>query len=146
MAITNQVLKSHQVRGKKSKKTPLTRAQALRQTTSCKGGQKDGPEELRQAVNRQIGRNVEKLAKVLMEKALKGDLATTRVMVELAEGRKPEPDSRPSVALMLAAEPQWEGPPLYFDHYKDDDNDNSDPAIKPRTMVTIITDDSSQRS
>jgi hypothetical protein len=37
------------------------------------------------------GRNSEKLADLLTEKALAGDLASTKVLVALAEGKKPSP-------------------------------------------------------
>jgi hypothetical protein len=55
------------------------------------------------------------LADLLTEKALKGDLASTRVLVGLAERKKPraEPVKKrrgPSLAEQLAAEPQWQEP------------------------------------
>lgn len=75
---------------------------------------KDGAERLRQAADKRVGRNSEELADLLTAKALKGDLASTRVLVALAANKKPLPERvkkrhGPSLAQRLAAEPQWKG-------------------------------------
>jgi hypothetical protein len=61
-----------------------------------------------------VGRHSKELADLLTGKALKGDLASTRVLVGLAERKKPEPEparkrSWPTMAMRLAAEPPWKG-------------------------------------
>jgi len=80
----------------------------------------DGAEQLRQAADRQVGLNSEKLADLLTKNALAGDLACARVLVGLAERKKPIPEPRaeprmaergPSQAEQLAAEPEWQGAP-----------------------------------
>ncbi len=74
----------------------------------------DGVERLRQAANRRVERNFEKLADLLEKKALEGDLASAKTLVALAAGRKPVPDPVKkqrglTYAQQLAREPQWEG-------------------------------------
>lgn len=78
----------------------------------------DGAERLRQAADRRVGRNANKLANLLTEKALAGSLADTKVLVALAERKKPAPKPErprrpilPWTAAELEAQPQWEGPP-----------------------------------
>jgi hypothetical protein len=73
---------------------------------------KDGAARLRWAADKRVGRNSEKLADLLTEKALNGDLASTKILVSLATGKKPvaEPVKKrhgPSFADRLAAEPEW---------------------------------------
>ena len=63
-----------------------------------------------------MARNSEELADLLETKALAGDLASAKVLVGLAERKKPipEPVKRrrgPSLAELWAAEPQWQGEP-----------------------------------
>ena len=95
---------------KKPRKTTKSkgRKRASREKTACK----DGAERLRQAADKRVGRNSEKLADLLTEKALKGDLASTKTLVSLAAGKKPIPEPvkkrrGPSLAERLAAEPEW---------------------------------------
>ena len=89
-----------------------------KRTSKKKAAQTDGAERLRQAADRRVGRNANKLADLLMEKALAGSLANTKVLVSLAERKKPAPKPErprrpilPWTAAELAAQPQWEGPP-----------------------------------
>ena len=68
---------------------------------------------MRQAADRRVGEKSEELANLLTEKALTGDLACTKALVDLADGKKPEPVKKRrglTVAERLAREPQWEGP------------------------------------
>jgi hypothetical protein len=72
-------------------------------------------ERLRRAVDKRVGKNSEKLADVLTAKALKGKLSTTRFMVGLAEGKKPEEKAAkkrrgPSAAERFEMEPEWVEP------------------------------------
>lgn len=83
---------------------------ASRNTTA----RKDGAERLREAADKQVGLNSDKLADLLTKKALEGDLASTKVLVGLAERKKPKPVRKrkrrgPSLAERLAAEPEWTG-------------------------------------
>jgi hypothetical protein len=75
---------------------------------------RSGVERLRQAVDKRVGKNSEKLADVLTEKALGGSLAGTKVLVELAEGKKPEMKRKKrgwiSYVERLASEPEWSEP------------------------------------
>jgi len=71
----------------------------------------DGAERLRWAADRRLGRNSERLAEMLKDRALEGDLASTKVLLALAEGKKPIVEKKGpvrSLALRLAAEPQQE--------------------------------------
>jgi hypothetical protein len=77
---------------------------------------KDGAEQLKRAADKRVGRNSEKLADLLTEKALEGDLASARVLVGLAERKKPREKQvkkrrGPSLAERLVAEPEWKEPP-----------------------------------
>jgi hypothetical protein len=70
-------------------------------------------ERLRRAADRRVGRDSEKLAELLSEKALQGDLASAKVLVALADGKKPAPAKQESafksLIANLAAEPDWKG-------------------------------------
>jgi hypothetical protein len=99
-------------RGKKSGRTKKAApAKASREKTAVV----DGIELLRQAADRQIGRSPTKFADVLSTRAKAGDVPSLRVLVMLAERKKPraEPVKKPrrrSQALELALEPEWQGP------------------------------------
>jgi hypothetical protein len=76
---------------------------------------KDGAEQLKRAADKRVGRNSEVLADLLTKKALEGDLASARVLVGLAERKKPREKQvkkrrGPSLAERLVAEPEWQGP------------------------------------
>ena len=110
MALLKQKVKSSKARGKSEetgKGAPSKRA-------SRKGpAGKDGVERLRRAADRRVGRDSEKLAELLSEKALQGDLASAKVLVALADGKKPAPAKQESafksLIANLAAEPDWKG-------------------------------------
>jgi len=90
---------------------------------SSSKGAKDGAERLRRAVDRRVGKNSERLAEVLTNKALAGDLAFAKAVVALADAKKPDPVKKPtgpSFAEQLAMEPRWEGEP------KDIENSDQD--------------------
>lgn len=75
-----------------------------------------GVERLRQAAERRLARKSEELADLLLEKALEGKLEGARMLVALAEKKKPRakrgegPWKGKSVAEMLAEEPEWVEP------------------------------------
>jgi hypothetical protein len=73
---------------------------------------KSGTERLRSLADRQLSRNLKELTEVLTRKALAGSVASTRVLVELAQRKKPEAVKRRglSEAERLANEPEWDGP------------------------------------
>lgn len=69
-----------------------------------------GAEQLRQAADLHVGLNSTKIAAALTKKAMAGDLASTKALVSLAEGKKPAPEEKkpgPSLAEWLASQPQW---------------------------------------
>jgi len=105
--------------GKTSQKTKGTTKNGVREGEKRKrdragerAARKDGADRLRQAADREVGRISAKLAVVLKEKALMGDLASTKMLVALADAKKAIPVKRrgPTQAELWAAEPQWEGP------------------------------------
>ena len=65
-----------------------------------------GTVHFRRAVNRMMGLNTEGIVGALSEKALKGDLATVKALVEFAEGGKPqaEPKQKKRHGLTAAQE------------------------------------------
>ncbi|MGA2085238.1 MAG: hypothetical protein ABSG60_06960 [Terracidiphilus sp.] len=78
-----------------------------------KRARKAGAERLRLAVDKRLGENSERLANMLTDQAMGGNVATTRAMVEIAEHKKaqPEPVKKKrgrSLAELLAAEPAWQ--------------------------------------
>jgi hypothetical protein len=79
-----------------------------------KKGGKDGAEQLRKAADKSVGRNSAKLAKVLTDKALGGDLASAKVLIGFADRKKPVAKPNRSLfgdqAAKWAAEPQWVWP------------------------------------
>jgi hypothetical protein len=70
----------------------------------------DGLESLRRAADRRLRKNMKKLADAMTEKAMAGDLGSLKLLVALAEAKKPEVETRklPSLALWLAAHPEYE--------------------------------------
>ncbi len=73
----------------------------------------DGADRLRWAVDRRLSRDSEKLADVLHEKALTGDLKHVGAVVSLADGKKPKPKKKkpgPTLAEWLTAQPEWKAP------------------------------------
>jgi hypothetical protein len=78
---------------------------------------KDGAEALRWAADHKVGKNSKRLAEMLTQKALAGDLASAKVLLALAEGKTPIPVKKPvvfglSLAARLAKEPEWVDPEL----------------------------------
>jgi hypothetical protein len=109
MAVAKQVLRSDKTRRKSGKTTKTKRGE---RASGEETAPLDGAECLRQAVDRRLARNSEKLADLLEAMALEGDLATTKAMVVLADGKKPEPVKKrrgPSQAELLEMEPPWPG-------------------------------------
>jgi hypothetical protein len=85
-----------------------------------KKARKDGAEKLHLAADRRVGKHSEELADRLTEQALKGDVPSTRVLVALAERKKPvlavvKKRLGPTMAQQLAMEPQWKGPEVVRD-------------------------------
>ena len=108
MAEIRRKLSRDKAKGKTSGKNKGKRA------SREKTARMDGAERLRLAADRLVGLNSEKLAVVLTNKALGGDVATAKALVGLAEVKKPraEPVKKrrgPSLAEQLMAEPQWRG-------------------------------------
>lgn len=108
---------------KSSSKTPGMASGEIKKkkrvrASRAKAAAVDGAEQLRRAADRRVARKSEELVNMLTENALKGDLASARMLVGLAERKKPEPEEEecgPSLmdqlVEQLAAEPQWEGEP-----------------------------------
>ncbi len=74
-----------------------------------------GVERLKKAANRQVARKSEELAEVLMDKALKGKMDSARLLVTLAEKKKPpekpvKKRSGPTLLDLLESEPEWVEP------------------------------------
>ena len=111
MAVTKQVLGVE----KASSATSKTTKNKARKPARRKAVHKSGAEQLRCAADKRVGRNSAKLADLMTEKALKGNLAYTKALVGFAEGKKPEPVKKrrgPTLAERLEREPQWEGKEL----------------------------------
>jgi len=99
--------------GNASRKTGSTTTNKKQQAAKTGGGKrahKDGAERLRQAADKRVGRASEKLADLLETKALEGNLASLKVLVMLAERKKPRPEPvkkprRSNLAQRWAREP-----------------------------------------
>ncbi len=116
MAVIRQDFKRDRTSEKTSSTTNKKTGEGAKRTRACggKAGRKDGAERLRQEADRRVGRNSKQLADLLTEKALGGDLASAKVLVGLAERKKPRPEPvkkrrGPSEAELLAIEPEWQG-------------------------------------
>jgi hypothetical protein len=110
MAVAQQELRSDNA----SRKTGRTTKSRRRERADRNTARKDGAEQLHQAADRRLGRISEKLAELLTNKALEGDLASARVLFGLAERKKPiqEPVKKrrgPGPAARFAVEPAWKG-------------------------------------
>lgn len=74
-----------------------------------------GVERLKKAANRQVARKSAELAEVLMNKALAGRVESARLLVTLAEKKKPQekPVKKrhgPTLLDLLESEPEWVEP------------------------------------
>jgi hypothetical protein len=108
MAVLQQKLSSDNA----SRKTGRTTKKRRQKRADEKTSRKDGAERMHQAADKRVGRISEKLADLLSNKALAGDLASARVLFGLAERKKPmqEPVKKrrgPGLAARWAAEPEW---------------------------------------
>jgi hypothetical protein len=74
----------------------------------------EGATRLRSAINSLVGAKSDKIAKALVEKTLKGNMTSAKLVVELADGKaagkKDVKKKRrgPSTAQLLASEPEWQ--------------------------------------
>jgi hypothetical protein len=120
MAETEQVMMTD-VTGEKTSNT--TKKDPWKWPKRKRTANKSGVERLRRALDKRVGKNSEKLADVLTEKALGGNLADAKALIELAEGKKPvekpKKKRRWSAALALGAEPEWVEPPKGTTKYGD---------------------------
>jgi len=112
-------LKLDEARGATSNttnKTGNTTNRRMRERAGRRSGaRRSGAALLRCAVDRQVSRNSKTLAKLLTEEALKGDLATTKVLLALAERYQtcdgPAKNRREmSLAINLAKLEKWDEP------------------------------------
>ena len=111
MTVNEQVLKAENT-SRKTGSTNPNKKQRAAGTGGGKSAHKDGAARLRQAADKRVDRILEKLADLLETKALAGNLDSLKVLVMLAERKKPRPEPvkkprRPSVAQRWAAEPVW---------------------------------------
>jgi hypothetical protein len=109
MTATEQTLKAERANGKTGSTNKKQRAAG---SDGGKRAHKDGAERLWQAADKRVGRISEKLADLLEAKSLEGSLNHMKVLVMLAERKRPRPEPvkkprRPSLAAQLAAETQW---------------------------------------
>jgi hypothetical protein len=93
-----------------------TNDSALKRAGRRRATRKDGVQMLRKAADQRVGEKSEELADVVTGKALKGDLASVKVLVELADGKKPVPEPVKrrrglTQAERWAMEPQWQDKP-----------------------------------
>ena len=95
MIVDAQVLTLAEARAKACVKADAGKGKRTR--TRRRSG-RSGSEWLRYDADRMLGRKAEKLARMLVEKALDGDLPSVKVMVELAESgdRQAEPAKKRS--------------------------------------------------
>jgi len=106
---------SRKTSGKTSRKASnATKTKECLPANPVKTEDVDGAELLRRALDKRLAKDSERLAGVLTGKALHGDLASTKMLVGLAEGKRlqtePVTDPRgPSLAELLTAEPKWGG-------------------------------------
>jgi hypothetical protein len=111
MADFQQKLRPNKTTGKTGSTTrKKRRAKPVGGNTACK----DGVEQLRVAADWWLGQKSAEIAEALSNSAVKGDLASTKALVSLADGKKVSPEevkklSGPSMAQRLAAEAQWQG-------------------------------------
>ncbi len=95
---------------------------------------RDGAGRLRRALDAKMAEHTNSLAEVLTDKALHGDLATTKLMFSVVEGGKPEEKKKKkrtgqSVAERWANSPEWVGPmpkwedPIERDEKADEETD-----------------------
>ena len=87
---------------------------STKKQTRRRTARKSGAERLRSAADRRVGQNSKELADLLLGKALAGELAYAKVLVGLADGKKPEPGPEKrhwlSFIEQLATEPEWAEP------------------------------------
>jgi hypothetical protein len=98
----------------KEKSSNITSKRRKERSSRESRAQVDGAEKLRQAADRRVGQHSKKIADLLVANALKGDLPSAKMLVALAEHKKPRPEPRNPLWLrgiaQLAAEPEWVPP------------------------------------
>jgi hypothetical protein len=72
-----------------------------------------GAARLRSAINNLVGRESDRLARALSDKAVAGNMAAARLLVEISGADKEPPEKKkkrkgPSWAELLVAEPEWD--------------------------------------
>ena len=97
---------------KKTGSSTTNEKQSAAPTGDKKRAHKDGAEKLRQAADRRVGWASEKLADLLEKKALEGNLSSLKVLVMLAERKKPRPEPvkkprKARLAQRWESEPEW---------------------------------------
>jgi hypothetical protein len=112
MAEVQRKLKTDNSTGKTSEPTKSARSERASRSEAAR---EDGVERLGRAVDKRVRKNSEKLADLLMNKALGGDLASARVLVMIAGRKRPRPApvkkvQWPTLAMRLAALPDCEEP------------------------------------
>lgn len=118
----------NKARGRIGKRKASTKKKPLEEAFRGEDAAENGAELLKRAAGSAVGRNSEKLANLLLDKAMAGDLNSTKLLVTLAERKKPRPEPQketakePSIGPRLltlaekwAAEPQWEKDDPEFD-------------------------------
>jgi hypothetical protein len=94
-------------------KTGSTTGNGKGETASRKKtARKDGAEQLQKAADERVTLHLEELTDLLTKQALRGNLASAKVLVDLAKGQKttPKPVRKrrgASLAEQWAAEPAW---------------------------------------
>jgi hypothetical protein len=93
----------------------LPKKAVSRKAATTKAEREDGVEKLKKAADKVLGRNSAKLANLLLDKAVEGKLEGARLLVKLAEGKKPPVKPKrtwdgKTYAEMLASEPEWVEP------------------------------------
>jgi predicted nucleotidyltransferase len=92
------------------------RAEAKRIKELEKEANKDGLEQLRREADIRVGRNAAKLAELLTDSALKGDLNSTKTLVGWAEKKKPVAAVKKGKSFLerltknLKSQGEWKGP------------------------------------
>jgi hypothetical protein len=100
---------------KKLKLVGKTQVRPNRKKPGRPGCAGKGVKTLRKAAGKAVGKNSGKIADSLLQGALKGDLNSTKLLLSLAELEPAQENAGKSrhgwsVALALAAEPEWQEP------------------------------------
>jgi hypothetical protein len=109
-----RILRKKPSRAKAAKGAKARRAGKAAEAESSPSVAVSAAKKLRSAVDSEVSKSSKKIAKAMVEQAVKGNMSGARLLIELSGAKNPPEEEKkkcsgPTQAELLASEPQWEG-------------------------------------